>query len=81
MGKRAGNSLGRGAGTKHVLLPGGRIRRAFSAGLFLAAAVILVAGLVPSLASAFCGFYVSGADAKLFNDATQVVLMRADAGR
>jgi hypothetical protein len=27
-------------------------------------------------ASAFCGFYVSGADAKLFNDATMVVLMR-----
>ena len=27
-------------------------------------------------AHAFCGFYVSGADAKLFNDATQVVLMR-----
>jgi MYXO-CTERM domain-containing protein len=28
------------------------------------------------VASAFCGFYVSGADAKMFNDATQVVLMR-----
>src|SRR5450755_735830 len=27
-------------------------------------------------ARAFCGFYVSGADAKLTNDATQVVLMR-----
>jgi len=27
-------------------------------------------------ADAFCGFYVSGADASLFNDATQVVLMR-----
>jgi hypothetical protein len=27
-------------------------------------------------ARAFCGFYVSGADTKLFNDATQVVLMR-----
>jgi len=27
-------------------------------------------------AAAFCGFYVSGADAKLFNNATQVVLMR-----
>jgi hypothetical protein len=30
----------------------------------------------PSASSAFCGFYVSGADAKLFNNATQVVLMR-----
>ena len=29
-----------------------------------------------SQADAFCGFYVSGADAKLFNNATQVVLMR-----
>ena len=27
-------------------------------------------------AAAFCGFYVSGADAKLFNNATQVALMR-----
>ena len=30
----------------------------------------------PTLASAFCGFYVSGADSKLFNNATQVVMMR-----
>jgi hypothetical protein len=30
----------------------------------------------PRVADAFCGFYVSGADAKLFNNATQVVLMR-----
>ena len=27
-------------------------------------------------AAAFCGFYVSGADAKLYNNATQVVMMR-----
>jgi hypothetical protein len=27
-------------------------------------------------ADAFCGFYVAGADAKLFNNATQVVMMR-----
>ncbi|HWL84269.1 MAG TPA: DUF2330 domain-containing protein, partial [Polyangiaceae bacterium] len=32
--------------------------------------------LLPKLAEAFCGFYVSGADAKLFNNATQVVMMR-----
>lgn len=39
---------------------------------------LLTCGLVvaPRVAHAFCGFYVSGADAKLFNDATQVVLMR-----
>ena len=30
----------------------------------------------PSLVSAFCGFYVAGADQKLYNNATQVVLMR-----
>ena len=32
--------------------------------------------LAPSPADAFCGFYVGGAGAKLFNDATMVVLMR-----
>jgi hypothetical protein len=42
----------------------------------MAAAVIATATLAPTAADAFCGFYVSGADASLFNDATQVVLMR-----
>jgi hypothetical protein len=32
--------------------------------------------LATRTSEAFCGFYVAGADAKLFNDATQVVLMR-----
>ena len=32
--------------------------------------------LIPLTASAFCGFFVSGADSGLYNDATQVVLMR-----
>ncbi len=32
--------------------------------------------LSPSKADAFCGFYVGGADAKLFNDATMTVMMR-----
>src|SRR5262245_22375131 len=40
---------------------------------FLAA---LACAVVPCVSDAFCGFYVSGADAKLFNDATLVVLMR-----
>src|SRR6188472_479555 len=31
---------------------------------------------MPSVASAFCGFYVAGSNEKLVNDATQVVLMR-----
>ncbi len=39
-----------------------------------AAAAALMA--VPAASAAFCGFYVSGAGAELFNNATQVVLMR-----
>jgi hypothetical protein len=44
----------------------------------LACAVLVVLGsLALALpARAFCGFYVAGADAKLFADATEVVLMR-----
>src|SRR5262245_36656232 len=42
-------------------------------GLVTAAAVTLGAARA---AHAFCGFYVAGGDAKMFNDATQVVLMR-----
>ena len=38
--------------------------------------VSLLTVFVATNAQAFCGFYVSGADGKLFNDATQVVLMR-----
>ncbi|WAS92649.1 DUF2330 domain-containing protein [Nannocystis punicea] len=40
--------------------------------LALAGAVMLA----PATADAFCGFYVSGGDAKLYNNATLVVLMR-----
>jgi len=41
------------------------------------AAVLGVAALVaPGRAEAFCGFYVSGGTTKLYNNATQVVLMR-----
>ena len=32
----------------------------------------------PAAAHAFCGFYVSGAGAEMFNNATQVVLMRSE---
>ena len=39
------------------------------------ASALLTAG-APQPAEAFCGFYVAGADAKLYNDATMVVLMR-----
>jgi hypothetical protein len=39
------------------------------------ACAAVAAGAAPD-AAAFCGFYVSGADARLTNNATQVVLMR-----
>ncbi|MEL6177709.1 MAG: DUF2330 domain-containing protein, partial [Myxococcota bacterium] len=39
-------------------------------------ALSLVLIVTPSTAEAFCGFYVSGADAKLYNNATMVVMMR-----
>src|SRR3954462_15779372 len=38
--------------------------------------VLALAGLVPLVAQAFCGFYVAKADTKLFNKASQVVLVR-----
>src|SRR5215467_11141511 len=37
---------------------------------------LAIAITAPSAAHAFCGFYVAGGDQKMFNDATQVVLMR-----
>jgi hypothetical protein len=44
--------------------------------LGLAAAIVLGAITTSPDAEAFCGFYVAGADAKLFNNATMVVMMR-----
>src|ERR1700712_1872017 len=38
--------------------------------------VLALAGLAPLAAHAFCGFYVAKADTKLFNKASQVVLVR-----
>ena len=38
--------------------------------------IVLLALALPATATAFCGFFVSGADAELYNDASQVVLMR-----
>ncbi len=40
----------------------------------LVAAVVLVSA--PSVSHAFCGFFVSKADSKMFNEASQVVLVR-----
>jgi hypothetical protein len=47
-----------------------------SAGALVA---LVVAVLVPRGAAAFCGFYVAGGDQQMFNDATQVVLVRMGA--
>ena len=44
--------------------------------VLMALLVALAALGVSSEARAFCGFYVSGADGRLFNNATMVVLMR-----
>ncbi len=41
----------------------------------IAIALAVLVGMV-DVAHAFCGFYVAGGDQKMFNDATQVVLMR-----
>ena len=38
--------------------------------------LVLLFAALPRIAAAFCGFYVAGGDQKMFNDATQVVLMR-----
>jgi MYXO-CTERM domain-containing protein len=42
----------------------------------IASATIACALVAPRAASAFCGFYVNGAGGEMFNDATQVTLMR-----
>jgi hypothetical protein len=42
----------------------------------LALCAALLGGAAARDASAFCGFYVGGADTKLFNNATMVVMMR-----
>src|SRR5687768_18532642 len=40
------------------------------------AATAAVTFAAPRAADAFCGFYINGAGSEMFNDATQVVLMR-----
>src|SRR5574339_251884 len=55
----------------HVLT---RLEVRMRIGMVLSAAAALA--LVPATAEAFCGFYVSGADTKLYNNATMVVMLR-----
>jgi len=45
---------------------------------FLCACVVSTFLLMPSEADAFCGTYVSGGGAELYNEATQVVMLRED---
>ena len=52
----------------------GMRRWTLAAAMALAAAGVTAGG--SERAEAFCGFYVSGAGGEMFNDATQVVLMR-----
>src|ERR1022692_1817641 len=47
-----------------------------AAWLFVALALLSFIAFASSPASAFCGFYVGKADAKLFNEASQVILVR-----
>ena len=42
----------------------------------LVSSLLLASSLLPQQAQAFCGFFVSGADASLSNNASQVVLLR-----
>jgi len=51
-------------------------RRKLLRGFGAAVVALALVGSPTGDANAFCGFYVSGADAKLFNDATMVVMMR-----
>ncbi len=44
--------------------------------LFAGLIALAASVAVPATASAFCGFYVGGAGAEMYNDATQVVLLR-----
>src|SRR5215471_20891865 len=44
--------------------------------LVTAIPLAIALGAIAPAAHAFCGFYVGGADAKMFNNATEVVLMR-----
>ncbi|MEO1173244.1 MAG: DUF2330 domain-containing protein [Myxococcota bacterium] len=44
--------------------------------MWLRNSAMLLVLLMPSVSHAFCGFFVSKADAKMFNEASQVVLAR-----
>nr|MDQ6917175.1 DUF2330 domain-containing protein [Pseudomonadota bacterium] len=47
-----------------------------AAWLLVVLALLLFITFASTSANAFCGFYVGKADAKLFNEASQVILVR-----
>src|SRR6187455_1466422 len=51
-------------------------RRSVAPRALLCLSIAAASGTLASRSEAFCGFYVAGTDAKLFNNATTVVLMR-----
>jgi len=53
-----------------MLVPARAVRR------ILVAALCLSSAIASHTAASFCGFYVGKADAKLFNEASQVILVR-----
>jgi MYXO-CTERM domain-containing protein len=57
-------------------MPTSKLRRWIQISCLSLAAVSASVFVAPAEAEAFCGFYVAGADAKLYNNATMVVLMR-----
>ena len=50
--------------------------RALVIALLTGLCALAAAGMTPTRARAFCGFYVAGADSSLYSDASMVVLMR-----
>ena len=77
-------AIARTRGRAHATTPRPR-RRAWHAAIRLCMLVLRLllptllataALLAPARSDAFCGFYVSGADTRLTNNATSVVMMR-----
>ncbi len=52
------------------------VKGLWALGIVLGLAALISPVLAPQTAEAFCGFYVSGASDNLYNNATQVVMMR-----
>src|SRR5262249_30075661 len=77
-GARSTSHRGR-SGVRSAPTPGHRPSQKGSASMrsVIAASTALALVVGSPIVQAFCGFYVSGSDKKMFNDATNVVLMRS----